>query len=80
MTTVQITLPDDLAQRAASAGLLSSDAMAAMLRDQLRRQAGAALRDVWRRGPDEALPQDVEREIVEQVKKLRAEHRSREAG
>ena len=42
MTTVQITLQDELAQKAATAGLLSPEAMeamAAMLRDQLRRHA-----------------------------------------
>ena len=32
MTTVPIDLPDDLAQKAASAGLLSAQAMEAMLR------------------------------------------------
>ena len=40
MTTVQITLPDELAQTSAIAGLLCTDAMEAMLRDQLRRRAG----------------------------------------
>jgi hypothetical protein len=80
MKTLQITLPDDLAHSAESAGLLSSDAMAAMLREQLRRQAGAALREAWDRGPQDALSQGDELEIVEQVKKLRAEHRSREKG
>ena len=43
MTTVQINLPDELAQKATSAGLLSADAMAVMLRDQLRRRAWQAL-------------------------------------
>jgi post-segregation antitoxin (ccd killing protein) len=37
MTTVQIQLPDELAQDAQAAGLLTSEAMAAMLREQLRR-------------------------------------------
>jgi hypothetical protein len=32
MTTVQINLPDELAQKAASAGLLSAEAMETMLR------------------------------------------------
>jgi hypothetical protein len=43
MTTLQIILPDELAQKAASAGLLSAHAMEAMLREQLRRRASEAL-------------------------------------
>ncbi len=38
MTTVQINLPDDLTQKAASAGLVSAKATEAMLREQLREQ------------------------------------------
>ncbi len=36
MTTVQITLPDALAQEAASAGLLSPEAIERILREKLR--------------------------------------------
>ena len=36
MTTVQINLPDELAQKAASAVLLSAEAMEAMLRENRR--------------------------------------------
>jgi hypothetical protein len=36
MTTVQITLPDALAQEAANAGLLAPDKLAALLRQRLR--------------------------------------------
>ena len=42
MTTVQIDLPDELAQKAACAGLLSAEAMEAMLGEQLRRRAPVA--------------------------------------
>ena len=41
MATVRINLPDELAQKAASAGLLSAQAMEAMLHEQLRRRAQA---------------------------------------
>lgn len=75
MTTVQINLPDELAQKAASAGLLSAEAMEAMLREQLRRRAGEAMQSMWQRGPQETLPPEVEREIVEEVHKVRAERR-----
>ena len=55
MTTVQITLPNELAQTAANAGLLSTEALEAMLRDQLRRRAGQELQAMWQRGPQQAL-------------------------
>lgn len=77
MTTVQITLPDDLAQEAANAGLLSAMAMELMLREQLRRRAGNALQALWRHGPQEELTPEIEQEIVEEVRKFRAEQRLR---
>lgn len=82
MTTFQIELPDDLAQKAASAGLLSAEAMEAMLREQLRRYAGEALESMWRRGPQEELTPEIEQEItqeVRKVRKVRAERRLRAA-
>ena len=79
MTTVQITLPDEVAQKAATAGLLSPMAMEAMLRDQLRRRAGEQLQMMWRRVPLEELTPEVEQEIVEEVRKVRTELRLRGA-
>jgi post-segregation antitoxin (ccd killing protein) len=79
MTTVQITLPDELANKAASAGLLSADAMEAMLREQLRRRAGEALQTMWQRGPQEPLTPEIEQEIVDEVRKARTERRQRGA-
>ncbi|MEO6280067.1 hypothetical protein [Roseateles sp.] len=75
MTTVQITLPDELAQKAASAGLLSADAREAMLREQLRRRAGEALQALWQRLPTEELTPETEQEIVEEVRQVRAQAR-----
>ena len=79
MTTVQIDLPDELAQQAASAGLLSAEAMEAMLRDQLRRRAGQTLQVMWQRASQEELTPEIEQEIVEEVRKVRAERRLRGA-
>lgn len=79
MTTVQITLPDELAQKAASAGLLSPEAMETMLREQLRRHAGESLRAMWERMPAEELTPEIEQEIVEEVRAARAERRQRGA-
>ena len=69
---MQIALPDELAQKAASAGLLSAEAIEAMLREQLRRRAGGALAATWQRGPQEKLTPESEQEIVEQVRQARA--------
>jgi hypothetical protein len=65
MTTVRITLPDELAHMAARAGLLSAEAMEIMLRDQLRRRAGKTLQAVWQHGPQEELTPEIEQEIAE---------------
>jgi hypothetical protein len=77
MTTVQIELPDQLAQQARSAGLLSPQKIEAMLRAQLRREAFKGLRTLHERLPDEELTPEAEQQIDETVNKLRAEHRRR---
>ena len=79
MTNVQITLPDELAEKAANAGLLSADAMAAMLREKLGRRAGDALQATWRHTPQGELTPEIEQEIVEEVRQVRAERRMRGA-
>lgn len=79
MTTVQISLPDDLAKKADSAGLLSPAAIEAMLREQLRRRAGEGLRQMWERGPQDELSQPIERDIVREVGQVRADLRKRRA-
>ena len=79
MTTVQITLPDELAQKADSAGLLSAQAMEAMLREQLRRRAGEALHDIWQRQPAEEVTQEELDQLAQEVRQVRAERRRRQA-
>ena len=79
MTTVQITLPDELAQKAANAGLLTAEAVESMLRKQLRRRAGEALQAMWQRGPQDELTPEIEQEILEEVRKVRAQARLRGA-
>ena len=80
MTTIQIQLPDELAQNAQAAGLLTPQAIEAMLREQLRRQAGESLRATWQRLPQEELTPEIEQMIVEEVRTVRAERRKRNAG
>lgn len=73
------SLPDELAEKAANAGLLSAEAMEAMLREQLRRRAGDALQAMWQGMPQEELTPEIEQEIVDEVRKVRAERRLRGA-
>lgn len=77
MTHVQISLPDELARKAATAGLLSPEAMEAMLSEQLRRRAGEALRSLWQLGPSDAMTPELEQEIVAEVRKVRADSQRR---
>ena len=82
MTTLELTLnlPDELALRAKSAGLLTPDAIEAMLREQLKKQAGEQLRALWARMPREELTPEIEQEIAEEVRAVRANLRRRNAG
>lgn len=50
-----------------------------MLREQLRRRAGEALQTLWQRGPTDELTPQIEQDIVDEVRKLRAERRQRGA-
>ncbi|MFT4241009.1 MAG: hypothetical protein QM569_01890 [Acidovorax sp.] len=79
MTTVQIELPDQLAQQARSAGLFLSQKMEAILRAQLRREAVADLRAMHANAPAEELTPEIEQEIVQLVREVRAERRQRNA-
>ena len=79
MTTVQITLPDDLAQTATNAGLLSPEALETMLREQLRLRAGETLKTLWRVMPQEPLTPETEQEISDAVGAVRAMQRRIEA-
>jgi uncharacterized protein HemY len=79
MTRLQLilNLPDDLPQRAQNAGLLTPEAIETMLREQLKKQSGENLREMWARRPREELTPEIEQEIVEEVRAVRAERRKR---
>ena len=79
MTRLELTLnlPDELAQRAQSAGLLTPEAIESMLREQLKKQSGGDLRALWARTPREEITPEIEQEIVEEVRSARAERRKR---
>lgn len=81
MTTVHINLPDQLAQEAKQAGLLSEPALEKLLREQLqaRRQDGfftALERMEQTPEPPTMSPE----EMAEEIRAMREERRARTAG
>jgi hypothetical protein len=79
MTTLELTLnlPDDLAQRAKDAGLLSNEAIEKLLREQLRRQAGEELRVMLDKGRGAGIPPMTEDEIQAEIDAYRAAKRAK---
>lgn len=75
MTTIEIMLPDELAQRAKSAGLLSDSAIQLLLEDAIRRRAGRALLEVAKRIHEAGVEPLSTAEIDAEVKAYRAERR-----
>lgn len=75
MTTVQITLPDQLAEEAASAGLLRAERIEALLREQLRAERIARLRTARQKLAAEPLPPMTAAEIEAEISAYRAEQR-----
>jgi hypothetical protein len=73
-----LSLPDDLAQRAKKAGLLSDAAMQALLEEAMRRNAGRRLLQTAQRLHAANIPPMSEEEIVAEVKAARAERRARQ--
>ena len=80
MTTIQLTLPDNLARKAMEAGLLSAEAIQEMRRKQLLRRASESLREIHSRLPSEEQTPEIEQEVVEAVQAYRAERRARRVG
>lgn len=75
MTTVEFTLPDGLAMEARQAGLLTPEALEAMLRERLRARRIAELRgavDQMASGGDAPMTMD---EIQAEIQAYRQERR-----
>ena len=80
MTTVQITLPDQLAQEAQSAGLLTSPTIERMLREQLRGQRVDELFEAMNRMAAVDTPAAMSpEEVAEEIRIMRAERRAQNA-
>ena len=77
MTKIEIKLPDELARRAKSAGLLSDNAIQALLEEAMRRQAGRRLLEVAQRIHAAGIEPMSMEEIDTEVKAVRAERRAR---
>jgi nucleotide-binding universal stress UspA family protein len=79
MTELVVKLPDDLARRAHSAGLLTDSAIQLLLEEAMRREAGRRLLQAAERLHAAGVDPLSEEEIVAEVKAARAERRAREA-
>ena len=69
MTTLELTLnlPDDLASKAQAAGLLNSEAIEKLLREQLRKQASEELRVMLNKVDASGIPPMSEDEIQAEI-------------
>ena len=77
MTTVQITLPDALAELAERAGLLAPERVEEWLRSELKSKAWEQLSTIMERMdtvPDPAAMSP--EEVSEEIKRMRAERRA----
>lgn len=80
MTTVQITLPDQLAQEAQRAGLLSSAKLEHWLRDQLKAQRVDDLFAAMDRMAAVSEPAVMSpEEVAQEIAAMRAERRTKNA-
>ncbi len=79
MTTLELTLtlPDELAQRAKEAGLLSNAAIQMLLEEAVRREAGRKLLAVAERLHAASIPPLSAEDVVAEVKAARAEKKAR---
>jgi post-segregation antitoxin (ccd killing protein) len=76
MTELVVRLPDELAQRARKAGLLSDSAMQRLFEEAIRREAGRKLLTIAEGLHAAGIAPMNDEEIVAEVKATRAERRS----
>ena len=77
MTTLELklNLPERLAQDAQAAGLLTPEAVAELLRDELKRRAGERLKESLRKIDQTNLPPLSEQDIQTEIDSARRERR-----
>ena len=76
MTELMVKLPDDLARRAKSAGLLTDSAIQRLLEEAMRREAGRRLLQGAEQLHAAGVAAMSEEEIAAEVKAARAERRA----
>ncbi len=79
MTTLELklNLPERLAQDAQAAGLLTPEAVAELLRDELKRRAGERLKESLRKIDQTNLPPLSAKDIQTEIDSVRIERRRR---
>ena len=79
MTTLELKLklPERLAQDAQAAGLLTPEAVETLLREELKRRAGARLKESLRKIDETNSPPLTEQELQNEIDAVRLERRSR---
>ncbi len=81
MTTVRINLPDQLAQEAERAGLLSEAALEKLLREQLQTRRQDVLFTAMERMAQTTEPPAMSPEdVAEEISVMRAERRAKASG
>lgn len=81
MTTVEIQLPDQLAKEAQRAGLLTSDSMERMLREQLKAQhVDELIKEMDRMAAIDTPAAMSPEEVAEEIRAMRVERRANNAG
>ena len=80
MATLTIDLPDKLAEEAGKAGLLTSDALEAMLRENLRRRAIDGLFEAADKLAESDFPALTMEEIQAEVNAVRSQRRRHASG
>lgn len=76
MTTLEISLPDSLAEEAKAAGLLAPEAIEQMVREAIRRRAMEELKQAMDRMAAVEGPVMTPKEIQEEIRAARAERRA----
>jgi hypothetical protein len=77
MTTIELTLPDQLALEAQRAGLLSASRLERWLREELKRQHGDAFFEALdRMAVADDLPVMTPADVAEEIAAMRAQRRA----
>jgi len=80
MTQVLLTLPDELAERASDAGLLSDNAIRVLLEDAVRRHAARRFLELAEQLHAAAVPPMTDDDILAEVAAYRADKRAGNGG